>query len=248
MASISETGHAKNVENFEKLISAVTGYGLTFNPSKESLKFSALEALLTDANKTLNNTNHALLDYSNTVAARVNSFSTLTKLITRVNNAIKITDTSSQISETATSIIRKLQGTRTRTKITNETQKPSRAEKKEISKSSTSQMSYDSRLSNLEKLITLLNTVESYNPNEEDLKVSNLIALHNDLNYKNSDVVIASIQLSNSRISRNRILYHEQTGLVDIATSTKVYIKSVYGASSPQFKQVSKLNFITPKL
>jgi hypothetical protein len=61
------------------------------------------------------------------------------------------------------------------------------------------------------------------------------------------DVVTATIQLSNARISRNDVLYKENIGLVDIAFDTKVYIKSVFGASSPQFKQVSKLNFITPK-
>jgi hypothetical protein len=34
MASTSEVGHAKNVANFQDLIEFVTGYGVTFNPSK----------------------------------------------------------------------------------------------------------------------------------------------------------------------------------------------------------------------
>jgi hypothetical protein len=108
-------------------------------------------------------------------------------------------------------------------------------------------MSYDSRLENLDKLIALLTSVELYNPNEEELKVTSLTALYNDLKAKNTDVVTATIQLSNARISRNDVLYKPLTGLVDIAFDTKIYIKSVFGASSPQFKQVSKLNFITPK-
>ena len=37
MASNSETGHAKNVANFEDLISFCNGYGATYNPSKEAL-------------------------------------------------------------------------------------------------------------------------------------------------------------------------------------------------------------------
>ena len=44
--------------------------------------------------------------------------------------------------------------------------------------------------------------------------------------------------LSNARISRNDILYKANTGLVDIALDTKTYIKSLYGATSPQYKQV----------
>ena len=45
MASTSETGHAKNVANFQDLIEFVTGYGATYNPSKNSLKLPQLIAL-----------------------------------------------------------------------------------------------------------------------------------------------------------------------------------------------------------
>lgn len=38
MASTSETGHAKNVANFQDLIAFVTGYGATYNPIKNALK------------------------------------------------------------------------------------------------------------------------------------------------------------------------------------------------------------------
>jgi len=41
MTSTTETGHAKNVANFESLISICTGYGTAYNASKENLKLSA---------------------------------------------------------------------------------------------------------------------------------------------------------------------------------------------------------------
>ena len=41
MASTIETGHAKNVANFDDLISFATGYGTAFNPSKPSIKLTA---------------------------------------------------------------------------------------------------------------------------------------------------------------------------------------------------------------
>jgi len=247
MASTSETGHAKNVANFETLFSSVTAFGTTYNPSKESIKPAALQTLLTAAKTSLNGTNTALAAYSNAVSARESAFEPVIPLITRVNNALKATDTTTQVDESAKTIVRKLQGARASAKITDEEKKALEAEGKEVNQISTSQMSYDSRLENLDKLIALLTSVELYNPNEEELKVTSLTALYEDLKTKNMDVVTASIQLSNARISRNDILYKENTGLVDIAYDTKIYIKSVFGASSPQFKQVSKLNFITPK-
>jgi hypothetical protein len=42
MSSTSETGHAKNVANYEKLIADVTALGVTYNPSKANLKLTAL--------------------------------------------------------------------------------------------------------------------------------------------------------------------------------------------------------------
>ena len=47
MASTSETGHAKNVANFQELIAFVTGYGATYNPNKNALKLPQLNALYT---------------------------------------------------------------------------------------------------------------------------------------------------------------------------------------------------------
>ena len=104
-------------------------------------------------------------------------------------------------------------------------------------------MSYDNRLDNFDKLIKLLSSVEQYAPNEADLKVASLTALYTDLMTKNYAVISATTPLSNARILRDDLLYKDGTGLVDIASDVKAYIKSVYGASSPQFKQVSKLGF-----
>ncbi|TWI08035.1 hypothetical protein IP98_02924, partial [Flavobacterium cauense R2A-7] len=53
MASVSETGHAKNVANLQDLISFVTGYGTTYNPTKNALKLPQLTALYTASQASL---------------------------------------------------------------------------------------------------------------------------------------------------------------------------------------------------
>ena len=90
----------------------------------------------------------------------------------------------------------------------------------------------------------LLSLIPQYNPNEEELKISTLTAIYEDLKAKNSAVIETTTPLSNARIARNEIMYAPLSGLVDTAFDTKVYIKSAFGASSPQFKQVSKLVFM----
>ena len=104
-------------------------------------------------------------------------------------------------------------------------------------------MSYDSQLDNFDKLIKLLASIALYAPNEPELKVTALTALYNDLKTKNTAAVSAATPLSNARLARNEIMYKPLTGMVDIALDTKTYIKSVFGASSPQYKQISKLAF-----
>ena len=181
--------------------------------------------------------------YSNAVAARKVAFKPFGKLITRVFNSLKATDTTKEVDNSARTIVRKLQGRRASAKITEEEKKALEAEGKEVNQISASQMSFDNRIENFDKLIMLLSSVPLYNPNEEELKIETLKALYNQLKEKNTEVILPIVQLSNSRISRNKILYKENTGLVDIALDSKTYIKSVFGATSPQYKQVSRLYF-----
>jgi len=247
MASTTETGHAKNVANFEAVTISVTGFGATYNPSRDALKPRELQTLLTTAKTSLNVVNEAESAYSNAVSAREFAFKPLSPLVTRVNNALKATDTTTQVDESAKTIVRKLQGARASAKLTEEDKKALAAEGKEVTQISASQMSYDSRLDNLDKFISLLSSIPQYMPNEKELTIISLSTYLDNLRTMNTDVLKSDNQLSNARISRNVILYKPLTGLVDIAADTKTYIKSIFGPSSPQFKQVSKLNFITPK-
>jgi len=243
MASTIETGHAKNVANFEKLVSYCTGYGTTYNPPKATIKLTALTTLATNSKNAINAVNAALPAYSNAVSAREAAFQPLSKLVTRIMNALKAADTTQQVDESAQTLVRKLQGRRASAKLTEEEKKVMAGQGKEQKEISASQLSYDSRLDNFDKLIKLLTSITQYAPNEADLKVTALTTLLTDLKAKNTAVITATTPLSNARISRNDILYKELSGLVDIAQDVKSYVKSVFGATSPQYKQVSGLEF-----
>ena len=247
MASTSETGHAINVANFESIIADVTSYGATYNPSKASLKLAALNTQLTAAKGVINAVSAAEPALKLTTDARDAAFKTLSPLVTKVINALKATDTTDQVDETATTLVRKLQGRRATPKKTEEQKKVAADAGKEIIEISTSQMSFDSRIDNFDKLIKLLSSVTLYAPNEADLKVTALTAVLTDLKAKNLAVTNAEVPLNNARISRNDVLYKANTGLVDIALDVKTYIKSVYGATSPQYKKISKIKFTKPR-
>ena len=47
---MAETGHAKNVANFESMVSFVTGYGGDYKPGNAAINLANLTAALRDAN------------------------------------------------------------------------------------------------------------------------------------------------------------------------------------------------------
>ena len=238
MSSHSEKGHAKNVANFEAEISFCTAYGATYNPSKQSLTTDALDELLSQSQNSLSEVTNAknLLDLR--INERQIAFATLKPTSTRIINALGVTDASKQTVDDAKSINKKIQGGRSSAKPLED------EEKKAIS---TSQQSYDSLVENFSKLVDLVSSEPSYIPNEEELQVATLNTYTQQLRTANTNVINANTVYSNCMISRDNILYANDTGLVDTALNVKKYVKSVFGATSPQYKQVSKLEFTRPK-
>ena len=245
MSNVSETGHAKNVANFEKLVVNVSGLGAAYNPSRGSIQLSALNDLLGNAKAVISNLNQAESVNKNAISAREVAFEPLSKLITRIGNSLKASGSSSSTDDQATTLIRKLQGRRATPKMSDEEKKAAEAEGKTVKESSSSQMSFDNRLDNFDKLIKLLTTVPEYAPNETELSIDGLTTLYNDLNSKNLDVINASVPLTTARIARDQALYSPLTGIVDISVDVKMYVKSVFGATSPQYKSISGLTLIS---
>jgi hypothetical protein len=245
--NVNETGHVKNVANFEELISFTTGYGTAYNPTKTSIKSANLNLVLTNSRAAITSVNAALPSYKNAISAREAAFEPVGRFVTRVYNALLATDTSLQVHDNAKTLVRKIEGRRASKKLSVEEVAALTAQGQGITQVSASQMSYDNRLDNIDKLIKMLISVSLYAPNENDLKTAALTIWYNDLKTKNSAVLNAIAPLSNARLSRNDILYKESTGLVSVALDVKLYVKSLFGARSPQYKQVSGLKFTKVK-
>ncbi len=238
MASTSEVGHAKNVANFQDLIEFVTGYGTIYNPSKNALKLPQLVALKATAESNLADVISKNTNFNNKVNDRMSAYSGLKSLSTRLVNALQTTDASNETIEDAKGFNRKMQG-----KKASSSQTPTDPNTPAPSTISTSQQSYDQLIQHFSGLKSVLEAEPSYTPNETELQVATLTTKIADLNTKNTAVATAYTNISNSRIGRNETLYSNTTGLVETANEVKKYIKSVFGATSPQFAQVKGIEF-----
>ena len=238
MPSTSETGHAKNVANFQDLISFVTGYGATYNPNKNALKLPQLIALHTASQASIADVVTKNTVYNNKVNERVVAFKDLKSLSTRLINALQTTDATPEKVADAKAFNKKMQGVRAKAVDT-----PADPNTPAPNTISTSQQSYDQQIQHFAGIISVLQSEPSYAPNEIDLKIATLTAKQADLTARNSAVATAYTSVSNSRIARDTTIYATDTGLFDIATEVKKYIKSVFGATSPQFAQVKGIVF-----
>jgi len=243
-ASNNETGHAKNVSNFDELISIETSFGTAYNPAKASIKLPAMQTLVTSAKTSMTTVNTIEATLKIAVNVRLLAFKPITPLMSRVMSALISTDTTAEMDKLVKSLYSKIQGRRITPYKTDEELKAAEAAGEKIIERSSSQMGYNTRIDNIEKLIKLLTSIPQYIPNEADLKVTILGLMLTDLKAKNAAVIAARTQLSAARQARNEIMYKNLTGLVDIACDSKMYLKSVYGLGSPQYKQVSNLIFM----
>jgi hypothetical protein len=248
MPSTSETGHAKNVANFEDLISFCNGYGATYNPSKDALTIAKLKDLQTTAKASLQQSKTTKTSFDNATNARQLAFKDLKPLATKVVNALAVSGATALAVADAKTINRKIQGAKANgSSKTPTTPADPNAPTPTDKTISTSQQSYDSMIDHFTKMIETVSQDANYKPNETELKVATLQTKLDSLKSSNTDLVNGFTNWSNARINRNTTLYNPLTGLVQTALEVKKYVKSVFGATSPQFKQVSGLEFTNVK-
>ncbi|WP_336733831.1 hypothetical protein [Chryseobacterium sp. VD8] len=93
----------------------------------------------------------------------------------------------------------------------------------------------------------MLETIPSFIPDEEELKLTNLNTYKQSLINTTQAVDQTEAELNLKFIERNRILYAEGTGLYPIVQNVKKYVKSLYGAASPEYANISAIKFSTLK-
>jgi hypothetical protein len=234
MSSTSETGHAKNIANHKALNEVNLGFGATYDPSNPLYIQATMVAQQTTCEglqSAVNTQNGIFQPFQN---ARVLEFKTVKPLVRKIRGAAKTSGASSEFFKDANSIINKILGVR----ISKATPTPN-----DPAGTSASQQSFDMTVDNFEALVAILAAEPLYNPNEVAVKVVTLTAKHIALDTANKDVKTNVVPFNNAVIARNKALYTETTGLCATGQGSKDYTRSVFGFSSPEFKQVVKFKF-----
>ena len=239
MPSTSEVGHAKNVANLQKLTEQVTVYTL-YNPPVDNLKIANLITLYSTASTKLNEVEEKRNANKNAITLRQSTFENLKSTCTKIINHLEILGLPEGTLDQAKSLNRLIQGGQKKTTI------PTEEGKEEPKTISTSRQSYTQQAENFGILLQLLSTIPTYNPNENDLKLTNLNTYKESLVSSTHAVDQTEAELNNKLIERDNILYADGTGLYSIAQNVKKYVKSLYGATSTEYANVSSIKFTSP--
>jgi hypothetical protein len=236
---MAETGHARNVEHFQQMISFCTGYGADYAPTNAMIALAALNTALTDAQTSLDDVQAAVAPWKLKVADRENIYKGIRPLTTRIVNSYEASGTDANKVDNVKTLHRQIHGARAKALPKDDPGTP----EDESKGNSVSHRSYVQVAEAFGQMIKQLDEDPAYAPNENDLKVATLTTLHTAMENANSAVITAATPMSNARIDRNEKLYGDTTGICDRAALVKKYVKSLYGADSPQYKQVSGLEF-----
>lgn len=244
MYYMSEVGHAKNVANFATAINIIIALGAVYNPSQTLILLTALQAKLTEAENAMAEVDTKKSTEIDADNIRFAEFDGIDTLATRIAGAIKVNINDALFTKNATTIIRKLQGRRIGDAPVDDPSTPDIDESK--SAHSVSQQSYDNNIANLAALIALLQTkADGYKPNEEEVKLPTLEAKLATMETKNNTAKIAQIEAKNAREVRDTILYHPETGILNLITLIKAYFlyNKDIGKNSAAYQQLKALKF-----
>jgi hypothetical protein len=239
MASMSETGHAKNVANFKELITVVRSFEGQYQPIAEVLQINALEKQAANAGEVLSKLKELETLSKQATATLQEEFKTLSTFSSQLMGVLISSGAKTSSVEEAKAVQKRIAGTNSRKKRT-EMKDSFLGETKDFR--STSRQSYDSRLDDFEKLISILQNIPEYRPKEDLFQVVTLQSKAK--NMKNAIQENDSRDIARKQVmhERNALLYTPESGVVAIASKIKAYIKGVFGGvKSTQYKSVSKI-------
>lgn len=235
MASTSETGHNKNVANFSTAYQILDEMGALYNPSNSKLQLVNLVPIKTALTGTIQILNDKKPVYTNAVANREIAIATLPKLSTRTLSYAKSIAISATDKENLANQVKKIRGDKKPKKVNPDTS--------ETNAISTAQLSYDSRIANLDAYTSQLASHPEYAPNETELKIVSLQTYHQELVTLSNTVNSAGNALITARKDRNDILYYSTANVIQLMREIKSYLKSLGEASAPYYKAIVKLQF-----
>jgi len=236
MPANSERSIAQHIGNFKLVIDKCSTFGAQYNPSNPLLTIASLTDSWSNTFALHDTYNDLLMACKHPVNARQDLYRRVRRIVTRTLNYFQSTDASDLIIKDAKGIADRLRGHGVlRKKLADGSYDPNHI--------SNSHLSYPQRLESFRQLCALYGSSAHYAPNEADIQLSALNALVDEMQLANDGMSALLAPVITARIARDGALYNENTGLYRLVRAVKLYVKAVFGASSPEYRSIARIQF-----
>jgi len=240
MASNSETGHAKNLDNAKLFIDIVLTFP-EYNPSNANLSHLNLTNKWTSGV----NAQHALTALAQAADHPINDrqdvYKAADRIVKRSFYFYDSTPATRAAIEDARGLKVRFTGSNVRVpRDANGVPLPGYI--------SNSHQSFSQKAETFRQLRDLYAADPNYAPNEADLTIVSLTAMADTLHDLNNNMGLIVGPVIAAKTQRDFELYEPINGLVDRILAAKKYVRALYGPSSPQYNSVKGISFKKYKL
>jgi hypothetical protein len=232
-----KTTNDKQITSYSRLVRVCNSIGARYNPGQDALKPTALSSLLEQAQQSVKAVTVAHQAHASVVSQRAESFEGISKLATRIFNAMASWKASEKTLEDAMQIRQTFRYHPPKGKPDKE---GAGAEKRAGNRAV--QLNFEAMANNFQKLVECVKTVSNYAPNEQDLKVESLEAFSQKLFSLNEEVVRKYEALASTRLNRDELLFGTD-GIHGVAQAVKQYALAAFKRESREFKRLNRIRF-----
>lgn len=229
-----ETGIAETIAHGETAVNYLITFGTSYDTNNADLKVASLQAKNVLGNQLVSAVLASKQDNTLKINNRQEVYNPVTKLATRVINELEASNASKKTVADARHFVDKIRGHRIITI------KPDETDQNHIS---ACQTSFIQQVQHFSGLIAVVSTEPLYNPIMADLKIPALEAKRDAMIASNQAVGTTQAQLGATRLERNLFFNKAFTGYVDTYLAVKRTVKAIFGATSPEYYQISALTF-----
>ncbi|MCK7591242.1 hypothetical protein M0G43_11705 [Subsaxibacter sp. CAU 1640] len=225
---------AATVENGRKFNANIATFVPEWLSNNTLIVLASLQAIVALAGELVAAVNDKLVMHGNILKDRFMLYDDIEALGTRVLNELKASGAPWTTIVRADHYVKKLRGERIIAIDPNE---------ENANHISACQTTFVNKLEHFNGLITLVSTVESYDPIVADLQLAALKGRATQMASANESVDVSQAELTATRRERNKCFNEETVGLVDRYQTAKASAKAVYGVKSAEFKSIKGLEF-----
>jgi hypothetical protein len=240
--------NVRQVEAFSRLLGFCNKEGTSYKPIDPAMNSTALQALLEDSQKSIQAVHNAQRDLVDAINLRHRAFDPLPYLGTRILGAMKACEAPPDMIADVNRIRLRFryQPSRFDQNATAEQGGQSGTGEEAPSDSTPrcpiSQLDFKSKITNLTRIIGLLEVEPKYNSIEGEVSIESLRKKLQQLIDSNKAVKIAEENLYNARIACEDKLFGSK-GISGMAERIKAFYLAELGFNSKEFRAVKKIKF-----